>query len=413
MDLTSIDETNVEEFVRWVDENGGPSTTLSIPEVCEKFQFNLRTKPNFELDPFSQEYMDLQIQVYRELSGREVNQQENEQTDFTLEDHVNTSNAYGLRQPSEFVSHYQRLSNGIALAKLPVTPKVLDLGCGWGLSSEFLALLGCDVTAIDINPNFVQLVQQRARRLGYEIDAQVGTFESFDTGENVYDAVLFYECFHHAIAPWEVLENLRSKLKVDGKVILAGEPIQDTDWPMWGLRLDPLSVYCIRKFGWFESGWSFEFLQAMFANTGFSIEHSYDESPNVGHTVVATLNARLLSPGKIADKHLTGWEKEGTLLVSMGNSKISSFRELFSPELKNITLILMNYGVKVLPLEIQFSASVSEKHSLEPGRNSITIELGKVSQDLVFSCEAWIPDSVLHNGDKRSIAFHFESIDVE
>lgn len=36
-----------------------------------------------------------------------------------------------------------------------------------------------------------------------------------------------------------------------------------------GLRLDALSVYCIHKFGWFESGWSLGFLKRMIVDAGF------------------------------------------------------------------------------------------------------------------------------------------------
>jgi hypothetical protein len=60
-------------------------------------------------------------------------------------------------------------------------------------------------------------------------------------------------------------------LKPDGKVFFAGEPINELWWKNWGLRLDACSIYCIRKHGWFESGWSEPFLHHMFDRLGWHL----------------------------------------------------------------------------------------------------------------------------------------------
>jgi hypothetical protein len=60
---------------------------------------------------------------------------------------------------------------------------------------------------------------------------------------------------------WETVEHMSRFLKPGGKIIFAGEPITTSCFLDWRMRLDPLSASCIRKVGWFETGWSKPFLK--------------------------------------------------------------------------------------------------------------------------------------------------------
>ncbi len=113
----------------------------------------------------------------------------------------------------------------VSAARLPERPRVLDLGAGWGLSSEFLATLGCIVDAVDINPKFVELIQRRQKHHRLPVSASAGTFDDFSIAV-LYDAVLFYECLHHALRPWKVVERCAQVLKPNGVLMFAGEPIK-------------------------------------------------------------------------------------------------------------------------------------------------------------------------------------------
>ena len=75
------------------------------------------------------------------------------------------------------VIHYLRLGKLIKYAALPNNARVLDLGCGWGLSSEFFASLGCRVTAVDINRKFVELIRLAPSRLNFKIEAIQSNFD--------------------------------------------------------------------------------------------------------------------------------------------------------------------------------------------------------------------------------------------
>jgi SAM-dependent methyltransferase len=160
------------------------------------------------------------------------------------------------------------------------------MGCGWGLSSELAAYLGLTVIGVDVNPSFVRLVNERAKRLGHAISAVASTFEDFNAVQP-FDIALFYECLHHSVRPWVVICRLAEDLQIGGRLVLAGEPVNDIWWKHWGLRLDALSVYCVRKFGWFESGWSIRFIEEVLYRSGLIPKSHLDNDPEIGYTIVA------------------------------------------------------------------------------------------------------------------------------
>jgi SAM-dependent methyltransferase len=260
----------LDEFVAKIDGYGGLGTP-DTNALLSDFQVELSTPVNTALDPFSPEYFAQQEAVYRELAGRAIDQKSGEITPIDVAHHAAGANPYHSND-IRFISKQARtILTCMAMADLPPGATVLDAGCGWGLSSEMMAFAGLTVTGLDINPMFADLVARRAERLKLPIKAVCAGFDEFDTPER-YDLLFFYECLHHSLRPWETVATLGRFVKPGGKVMFAGEPIQAHWWPQWGLRLDSGSVYCMRKFGWWESGWSADFLVAAFARAGFHLE---------------------------------------------------------------------------------------------------------------------------------------------
>src|SRR5438874_7739184 len=102
--------------------------------------------------------------------------------------------------------------------------------------------MGFQVIGVVVNPLFVELVNRRAKRLGYDISAKCSTFDDYEL-DRKFDLIFFYECLHHAVRPWVLLDKLARNLTEIGRVALAGEPINDFWWKSWGMRLDAMSVY--------------------------------------------------------------------------------------------------------------------------------------------------------------------------
>jgi SAM-dependent methyltransferase len=265
-----IGPRDLDRVVAECDRNGGfdtPETTAYLAD----FEYVPETTVDPGLDPFSENYFERQVCLYRELTGRELNQSEGEQTPIDVDTHAAAANPYNRRDIAYVSRHARTVLTALAVANLPPGATVLDVGCGWGLSSEVIAYCGADVTAVDINPRFVELVRRRAGRFGLPIDAVHAEFDTFETDRR-YDLLFFYECLHHALKPWETITRLARFVKPDGRIVFAGEPVNSVWWPHWGLRLDAQSVYCARKYGWWESGWSAEFISCCFEKSGFRLE---------------------------------------------------------------------------------------------------------------------------------------------
>lgn len=276
---------NLHEFVDAIDAAGGWGAPSTKPLV-DRFRFH-KDLVNETLDPFSEEYVQEQLCFYKRLTGQLADQKQTELTSFNLQDHLQTANPYASVPAHLAAMHASRISLAIKQSKLELHAKVLDMGCGWGFSSELMTFLGLQVTGVDINPQFCELVNQRAALRKLPVVAHPGSFENIPAQDNFFDGVVYYECLHHAIRPWVALEKSHAKLKTGGKLILAGEPI-NTMWKHWGLRLDAESMYVIKKFGWFESGWTLDFLEQCLLKVGYhSIEKVLHEGP-IGWVITAT-----------------------------------------------------------------------------------------------------------------------------
>lgn len=74
--------------------------------------------------------------------------------------------------------------------------RALDLGCGTGVSSVFLAQRGWVVTGIDFIPSAIRQAQRRARRASVRVDFRVGDVTRLDMLTVAYDLILDIGCFH-------------------------------------------------------------------------------------------------------------------------------------------------------------------------------------------------------------------------
>lgn len=280
----TITPGNLDSFISHSDSLGPPSSPR-VEQFWRGMKYVPEARVNEKLDPFAEEYVEQQIALYREIAQRDVDQHVNELTDFAMPDHVAGANPYAHQPPTAVALHIGRLARAIQYSGLKIGDHVLDMGCGWGTSCELMAFSGLEVTGLDINSRFVELVNARAKRIGHKVNAVHGSFENIP-GDVLYDAALYYESLHHAVKPWETLSLIHSRLRTGGKLMLAGEPINDI-WKHWGIRTDPLSIYCIRKFGWFESGWSADFISKCVQRCGFEIEHFAEEPASIGWIMIA------------------------------------------------------------------------------------------------------------------------------
>jgi SAM-dependent methyltransferase len=244
-------------------------------------------------DPFSEEYRLAQLDLYKVIAG--------------VDDYVPAVNEImavdveaKLRQPAPFdagttaAAADHLIAYGFIFRMLNLAPgaRVIEYGAGQGNLALLLATAGIGVTAIDISPGYVELMQRRAARADLPLEAIVGEFGDAPPDGAQVDAILFYEAFHHASDHAQLIRTLRGRLKPGGRVVFAGEPIIDSpvqpwDGP-WGVRLDGVSLWAIRQHHCLELGFASPYFREMLERNGFSVTFHECRETAIGNTWVAT-----------------------------------------------------------------------------------------------------------------------------
>ncbi len=289
--------SDLDEFVKKCDDLGGVQHPDAASFIAN-FELSFDTKISRDIDPKSDLYHQQMIELYEEISGRKLNQSEGEQA--TVPDNTNFANPYALNDIRFINKHSRAILNSLMLADLDPDSWVLDMGCGWGLSTENIGFTGANVHALDINPDFVSLVDRRCKARSMSVKAECGEFDTFEA-DIQYDMIFFYECLHHSTSIIRTLGHISKFAKEDGCIIFCGEPVTKDWWGSWGMRLDPLSVYCIRKHGWFETGWSEDYVKSAFSEIGWKLwliagiglDHGYIGLAVPNHTPDSILMERL------------------------------------------------------------------------------------------------------------------------
>jgi len=71
----------------------------------------------------------------------------------------------------------------------------LDIGCGTGVNSVFMARHGYDVTAVDFIPESLRFGIRRAGKAGVKVDFVAGDITEYNTRDR-FDLIIDVGCFH-------------------------------------------------------------------------------------------------------------------------------------------------------------------------------------------------------------------------
>jgi len=78
---------------------------------------------------------------------------------------------------------------------------VLDVGCGAGTDTIYLASIGCKVTAIDISHEAIKIARERAEKAKVKVNFIADNFMKFDFRDERFDFINDRGCFHHINPP--------------------------------------------------------------------------------------------------------------------------------------------------------------------------------------------------------------------
>jgi SAM-dependent methyltransferase len=122
------------------------------------------------------------------------------------------------------------------------------------------------VTAVEVDENFCALLRNRRAGPG-RLDIVRCDMLTF-TADGAYDVALFFESFHHCADHLTMLRRLHDIVRPDGFVVFASEPVHTMPFP-WGPRLDGLSVWSSRTYGWLELGFQKGYFAEALQRTGW------------------------------------------------------------------------------------------------------------------------------------------------
>jgi SAM-dependent methyltransferase len=221
-------------------------------------------------DPFSEEYREWTWSLYREIAGRPAYVLENEESPIDVSGALRRPFPYATGSPAvvgedlEARGSVLRCLGGPAGVMPPA--RIVEYGPGWGNLTLDLVATGYEVTAVELDPRFCDLIARRYPA-GGRLEVVRADMLSFRP-ESPFDAAVFFESFHHCADHMALLDRLRSVVQPEGRVLFAGEPVQEMPYP-WGPRLDGLSVWSMRTYGWLELGFTPAYFRNALARTGW------------------------------------------------------------------------------------------------------------------------------------------------
>ncbi len=246
------------------------------------------------IDPFSPAYRPAAMALYLSLRGRPgegyVASRDEPPATPPPQNPWTGLVPWSFRDARMLSEHVLAWGHILSRLDLPPGGSVLEYGPGSGQLLLMLARSGYKACGVDIDAQALDAIQAQARHLSIDVETECASFgEGF--GDRRYDRILFYESFHHIFEFEALLRRLHDRLNPGGRVILCGEPVVSgpsagVPYP-WGPRLDALSVFCIRRFGWMELGFTHDYLMQVARRSGWTPR--YHDFPPCGRAAIYVL----------------------------------------------------------------------------------------------------------------------------
>lgn len=378
-----------------------------------------------DLDPFSTDYKSIVLQIYHDLRGsdRPYVPEQDEKSGMGVPQNLSSGVSPWFFQDTALVSEFL-LSWGQIMRALALPPgsnaKILEYGSGSGQLLLFLARLGLQTSAVDIDAASLELVRAQATAMQLDVRTEQAAFGDGFEGET-FDRIIFFEAFHHAIDFASLLGRLRRRLKPGGLLVLCGEPVVGGFTPgvpyPWGPRLDGLSVFCIRRFGWMELGFTEAFLIEAFHRHGWLVNlcrlpdcgraTTYVARPYVGEWTEVGNHVGL-------GPHDAGWQDfEGSHRWTRGDTMATfPLPDQDGPSL--VTIRIGNVSPRDVELELYDGETFVRSVVVATGSMDVEIALGPCTRSFFgMKSVGFSPKDVWpHSDDARNLGVSVSAVKV-
>ncbi|MBL1076434.1 3-demethylubiquinone-9 3-O-methyltransferase [Nocardia sp. 2] len=94
--------------------------------------------------------------------------------------------------------------------------RVLDVGCGGGFTTEFLAARGALVSGVDPSERLIEAARRHAEQTGKSIDYRVGSAEALPYPDASFDIVTCVDVLEHVVDPARSISEIARVLAPGG-----------------------------------------------------------------------------------------------------------------------------------------------------------------------------------------------------
>ncbi len=363
-------------------------------------------------DPYSKEYHDAQMKLYLDISGRKKYTVENERVDFDFETLKNSPYPYCTKSPSTVGD--QLIAQGFLIKTMNLAPdsRIVEFGPGWGNTTLHFAQMGYQVTAVDSEQSFLDLIKYRAEMLSRQVNSINVDMLEFRS-DTKYDAAVFFECFHHCANHLKLLSNLHELIADEGLIAFAAEPIADFPY-QWGVRTEGMSVWSIRKFGWLELGFNTSYFFKTLLLLGWTPKRYRSDASPLADVIIARKSNQYYQPSAITlppDECSTWAPEEADLTLEL---RFTGSRSVMTCA-KNIKANLVEFCISnfaPFAIDVKLSAGSSTNTFQVPKHSSqgvYKLPMQNWDGKLTIASKTWQPAKELCNGDYRElgVAVHY------